>query len=135
MFETTDGLLTWAVEHMPAVGQPPQPALRLPLHRAVYLDYEGPVSGDRGRVIRVQAGTYRPASLGQCAAAGLSQHDLVQYDTTQQAAVANDSATDKHLAFVCRGCDADGRTVAQLVLLDRVEECDWELRSIIAPPR
>jgi hypothetical protein len=30
----------------------------LDLHRRAYLDYEGPVSGDRGYVTRVAAGTY-----------------------------------------------------------------------------
>lgn len=32
---------------------------RLPDHRAHYLDYEGPISGDRGRVTRVAAGQAR----------------------------------------------------------------------------
>jgi hypothetical protein len=32
--------------------------LRLPDHRAFYLDYEGPVSGGRGEVLRVWAGYY-----------------------------------------------------------------------------
>ena len=32
---------------------------RLPDHRREYLTYEGPVSGDRGRVSRVEAGTYQ----------------------------------------------------------------------------
>jgi hypothetical protein len=34
------------------------PATRLPDHRLVYLDYEGPVSGDRGRVQRIDAGEF-----------------------------------------------------------------------------
>lgn len=32
-------------------------AVALPDHRALYLDYEGPVSGDRGEVTRVAGGT------------------------------------------------------------------------------
>jgi hypothetical protein len=32
---------------------------RLPDHRRVYLDYEGPISGGRGEVVRVEAGTFR----------------------------------------------------------------------------
>lgn len=35
----------------------PLSAHRLPDHRLYYLDYEGPVSGDRGRVIRWAAGS------------------------------------------------------------------------------
>ena len=30
----------------------------IPLHRRLYLDYEGPVSGDRGRVVRWDHGTF-----------------------------------------------------------------------------
>lgn len=32
---------------------------RLPDHRPVYLEYEGPISGNRGRVRRIEAGTYQ----------------------------------------------------------------------------
>lgn len=35
------------------------PALRLPAHRARYLDYEGNIAGDRGNVQRLVTGTYR----------------------------------------------------------------------------
>lgn len=57
MFESTEGLETWAVMRLPdAIAQV---AHRLDLHRAVYLDYEGPISGDRGEVRRVDAGHYR----------------------------------------------------------------------------
>ncbi len=34
------------------------PARRLPDHRRAYLDYEGPVSGNRGQVTRVEQGTH-----------------------------------------------------------------------------
>ena len=34
------------------------PAERLADHRLAYLDYEGPVSGDRGHVRRLDAGTF-----------------------------------------------------------------------------
>ena len=34
------------------------PLTELPDHRRAYLDYEGPVSGDRGSVTRVEAGEY-----------------------------------------------------------------------------
>lgn len=37
---------------------PRQRVVELPPHRRAYLDYEGPISGDRGTVRRVAAGTY-----------------------------------------------------------------------------
>jgi len=55
-----DGLLrTWALEEAPSFGQDEAfsiAALSLPDHRRAYLEYEGPVSGDRGTVVRQQAG-------------------------------------------------------------------------------
>lgn len=38
------------------------PAESLPDHRSKYLDYEGPVSGDRGSVKRVMAGHFEQVS-------------------------------------------------------------------------
>ncbi len=132
MFETDEGLLTWAVERLPSVGQPRQPALRLPLHRTAYLDYEGPVSGDRGYVHRVQAGTY-------CQLDEQNAWDE-QSPVTERSASAHRQATPprptpQHYAFVCQGLDREGRAVAQLVLLDRVVDGGWELRSITTPPK
>jgi hypothetical protein len=34
-------------------------AQQLGHHRNIYLEYEGPISGDRGRVHRIDSGTYR----------------------------------------------------------------------------
>src|SRR3712207_213959 len=58
MFEWTEGgaLMTLRSPAWPIAG--PTPVLKLDDHRREYLDYEGPVSGDRGFVRRVQAGTY-----------------------------------------------------------------------------
>ncbi len=60
--------LTWELADLPlawcqqgALG--PLVALRLPDHRLHYLDYEGPVSGDRGWVTRQAGGTCRWESL------------------------------------------------------------------------
>lgn len=58
MLESAGGLLTFAVAKKPSASHPAQPAIKLPLHRADYLEYEGPVSGDRGTVQRVMAGTF-----------------------------------------------------------------------------
>ena len=56
MLEQGGALLTWALAQAPdAAG--PIPAEALPDHRLAYLDYEGPVSGDRGSVTRWDAGT------------------------------------------------------------------------------
>lgn len=67
MLEQNGKLLTWA---MP---QQPRPGLKivvtkLPDHRLVYLDYEGPISGDRGEVTRVDAGEYASSQLDGTAA-------------------------------------------------------------------
>lgn len=58
MVEQGDVLLTWRLGREP-VGRSslPIPAKRIADHRKAYLDYEGPVSGDRGYVRRVDAGT------------------------------------------------------------------------------
>ena len=55
----TGALRTWAID-APIVAGADLPARSLPDHRAAYLDYEGPVSGDRGTVRRLDRGTYEP---------------------------------------------------------------------------
>jgi len=57
MLEHGDALRTWAIELPPDAAEP-QPALLLPDHRAAYLTYEGPVSGNRGDVTRWDEGTF-----------------------------------------------------------------------------
>jgi hypothetical protein len=61
MFETDGTLRTWAIAGEPD-SREPQPAEALADHRLEYLSYEGPVSGERGRVARWDAGTYRRAA-------------------------------------------------------------------------
>lgn len=51
-------LLTWALAEPPAAGQSIA-AQALPNHRTAYLDYEGPVSGNRGTVTRWDAGLFQ----------------------------------------------------------------------------
>jgi hypothetical protein len=77
MLEDADALATWAIAELPAlwanvrartaqrhadcpsVSASDDVAVeRLADHRAAYLEYEGAVSGGRGEVIRVAAGTY-----------------------------------------------------------------------------
>ena len=56
MIESGDALWTWALPQWPAQGEwlAVEP---LPDHRLAYLEYEGPVSGDRGYVTRRDCGT------------------------------------------------------------------------------
>lgn len=59
MLEQDDALATWQVPVPPSqYCQGPVPARRIADHRKAYLDYEGPVSGDRGTVRIADAGTY-----------------------------------------------------------------------------
>jgi hypothetical protein len=81
MFEEGGALRTWALAELPrdwqaahrdtlqTCGPCPPPAAgdtveaeELADHRLAYLDYEGPISGDRGAVTRVEAGTYQTVS-------------------------------------------------------------------------
>jgi hypothetical protein len=57
MLEIGDALRTWALDAEPAANCLTT-ATALADHRAVYLDYEGPVSGDRGHVTRWDWGHY-----------------------------------------------------------------------------
>lgn len=72
MLEGDNGLLTWSTDlSIYNVGwAPPEHglpidtasdivAMQLPDHRTAYLDYEGPVSDDRGHVKRLLAGVYQ----------------------------------------------------------------------------
>jgi hypothetical protein len=63
MFECDGALRTWALERWPERDIAIE-ARRLPDHRIAYLDFEGPVSGDRGSVRRVEAGWYVVRSEG-----------------------------------------------------------------------
>jgi hypothetical protein len=61
MLEADGVLLTWELRELPtAWGGTSAAAIdatRLPDHRLAYLDYEGPLSGNRGTVRRVEGGT------------------------------------------------------------------------------
>ena len=58
MLEMGSGLATWALQ-LPPDSPGPIPAEALSDHRPAYLDYEGPVSGDRGSVTRWDQGSYQ----------------------------------------------------------------------------
>ncbi|QDU90305.1 ATP-dependent DNA ligase [Pirellulimonas nuda] len=55
MLERDGVLVTWSLLELPAPEEAVA-ATRLADHRVAYLDYEGPVSGDRGEVSRVAQG-------------------------------------------------------------------------------
>lgn len=57
MLEQADDLLTWSLLEIPGPGQS-VPAEALPHHRKLYLDYRGPISGDRGEVQPWDAGRF-----------------------------------------------------------------------------
>jgi hypothetical protein len=64
MLEPSADAPLWTWEVLVALANSPPHAVttiarRLPDHRRVYLDYEGPLSGDRGHVTRQAAGTLR----------------------------------------------------------------------------
>ena len=57
MLEAGPVLRTWRLSAVPELGRSIA-AAALPDHRLMYLDYEGPVSGNRGRVSRWDSGVY-----------------------------------------------------------------------------
>jgi hypothetical protein len=57
MFEQGDALRTWALDALPTADDSAT-ADQLADHRLAYLDYEGPVSGNRGEVRREDAGEF-----------------------------------------------------------------------------
>jgi hypothetical protein len=61
MLEDGDHLLTWSLPAAPLVGEQFW-ALPLAEHRLDYLDYEGPLTGDRGSVTRHDWGSYKKLS-------------------------------------------------------------------------
>jgi hypothetical protein len=58
MLEVDGRLRTWSLGARISAGGVIG-ARALPDHRLAYLDYEGPISGDRGAVRRLDRGTYR----------------------------------------------------------------------------
>lgn len=61
MLDTGSVLTTWRLSADPSAAGPGSPDIsvrRLPDHRRDYLDYEGPVSRNRGYVTRADQGTY-----------------------------------------------------------------------------
>ena len=57
MLEAGDVLRTWRLKEPPQSGKAVAAAMSFD-HRPMYLDYEGPVSGQRGSVTRWDGGTF-----------------------------------------------------------------------------
>jgi hypothetical protein len=57
MLESGEVLRTWRLTAPPRPGEVVN-AVRVFDHRLLYLDYEGPISGGRGHVVRWTSGTY-----------------------------------------------------------------------------
>ncbi len=66
MLEYEGVLLTWQLPSPPASRAAlPIPARRIADHRLVYLDYQGPVGGDRGSVARYDTGPLVVLSMAE----------------------------------------------------------------------
>lgn len=62
LLERGEALASWALAVAPRAGAEIR-AEALADHRLAYLDYEGPVSGNRGTVSRWDEGTYEPLAI------------------------------------------------------------------------
>lgn len=72
---------TWRLLRKPCLTEPIA-AQPLAPHRLLYLDYEGPVSDERGNVERVLAGTYEADSPGaECLSLKFSENDFASLAT------------------------------------------------------
>lgn len=71
MLDLGEALATWQLRSDPSgladsAVEAKIPALRIADHRRAYLEYEGPVSSDRGHVTRVDSGTYEVINHSPC---------------------------------------------------------------------
>ncbi|MBI1312570.1 hypothetical protein GC176_14855 [bacterium] len=73
MLEWGDALRTWRLDQVPR-NAASIPVERLPDHRSAYLDYEGPVSGNRGTVRRIDTGEF--TLLESCAGSSDSEGSI-----------------------------------------------------------
>jgi len=67
MLEAKGTLVTWALDNLELlVNSPEAQGRRLPDHRTAYLEYEGPISGGRGSVKRIAAGSILKLDRDDC---------------------------------------------------------------------
>ena len=97
MLEVDGELRTWSLPELPAKGKA-VPAEALPDHRLAYLEYEGPVSGNRGSVSRVEQGEYEvlaeSAELLRIQLAGKLLQGVLQLRQTADAAATWEAALE-----------------------------------------
>lgn len=123
MIESGPSLRTWALpveisNENPANSDTDGLALALPDHRLAYLDYEGPVSGDRGTVRRVAMGVH---SLQVDGAANRSSES-----NEQQSASPDGQMVELMIELV--GHSSDGRPLAGCLKIsppDERQKCHW----------
>jgi hypothetical protein len=93
MLEYQGMLRTWALRQPPSSGCE-LTAEELPDHRLAYLDYEGEVSGNRGRVTRWDAGTYEIVSQAPELRIALRGEKLIGEMTFSRQSVASYRGAD-----------------------------------------
>lgn len=99
MLEYDGTLRTWALD-APIVAGEESPARALPDHRIAYLEYEGPISGDRGSVSRLDEGVYVPLEWTEdCVRARLEGRQLVGEVVLRRARPDLDEAPPKNWKF------------------------------------
>lgn len=59
LIENGEVLAAWRMNVMPSPDDPRVELSRIADHRSIYLDYEGPISGNRGAVRRIDTGAVR----------------------------------------------------------------------------
>ncbi|MFM7151016.1 MAG: DNA polymerase ligase N-terminal domain-containing protein, partial [Gemmataceae bacterium] len=64
LLQREESLKSWRLVSIPRAGEP-QSATVIPDHRLMYLDYEGPVSSNRGHVQRVDGGELQWLHAGE----------------------------------------------------------------------
>ena len=97
MLESDEGLLTWAMGRLPQAGKSCG-AIKLPLHRELYLTHEGPVSEGRGTVKRVMSGEYEFLSPERVLLKSKKQNLIVEMAEIQP----------DHFRFTFSSADNDG---------------------------
>jgi len=103
MLEAGDVLKTWSLPHPPEADVETSWEA-LADHRLAYLDYEGPISGDRGAVARWDRGTYTVQrwSDKECVV------DLAGAKITGQATLSRQSDATRQWTFSFAGCEKGG---------------------------
>jgi hypothetical protein len=102
MLEAGEALRTWRLAEMPQPGDSVR-AEAIGDHRRLYLDYEGPVSGNRGRVKRWDAGAFTWESE-------TAERLLVRLDGQQLQGLAILQRTETGWEFTKPGGTAGNRT-------------------------